>query len=195
MSELRGKHTWTILVFVAVLSCFFLYINEAGAGDKKSIRYVAGGYWVYGDADDKISDYDLVSINPYFGWLLTPAEDSFTLEFVLEGFVNRHILHFENKYEVGIRPILRLHYMFGRRVSPFIEASTAGILYTNLNVPETGSPWNFSSHVGAGVDVRLWDEWYFSLAYRYRHISNAGLSEHNAGFNHHQGLLGLAYHF
>ena len=195
MSKMRGRRFGVICILAALWGCFFLYLSDARAGEANSTQYVMGGYFVYGNAHDKDADYDFVSINPYFGWLLTPADRMFTVEFAVEGFYNRHLFEFDNKYEVGVRPILRFHYLYGHRISPFFEVSTAGVLYTNLKVRETGSDLNFTSHVGAGFDVRLWDEWYLNMAYRYRHISNAGLDEDNGGINHHQGLMGLSYHF
>lgn len=195
MNRMRGRRFKVIFILAAIGSCFFLYLSDAQAGDADPPRHVVGGYFVYGNAHDKDIDYDFVSINPYFGWLLTPADERFTLEFAVEGFYNRHLYNFDSKYEIGVRPILRLHYLYGHRISPFFEISTAGVLYTNLKVRETGSELNFTSHIGAGVDVRLWDEWYLNMAYRYRHVSNAGLDGDNAGLNHHQGLMGLSYHF
>ena len=92
-------------------------------------------------------------------------------------------------------PILRWHYGFGERISPFLEASAGGMEYTNLEVHETGSDFNFTNHVGAGVNVRLDPKTVLSLAYRFRHISNGGLAERNSGLEHHQGLLGISFSF
>lgn len=188
--KLRKKYIPAVIVLIAVIS----FSLPAFGAEKKTTRFGAWGSYSFVDGNEY--KYDFVSFNPYWGiFLIDNPGYKCSLELSVEGFYNRHIGDFEGDYEIGVRPILRLHYGYHEKISPFFEASTAGILYTNLDVPETGSDLNFSSHLGAGLNYRISDGLVLSAAYRYRHISNAGLSDRNSGINHQQCMLGLSYDF
>ncbi len=72
-------------------------------------------------------------------------------------------------FEAGSSPTLMSRYEFGTK--------------------NFGSTWQFTSHLGANVDLgeRV------RLGYRLQHMSNAGLDGHNPGLNLH--LFGLSYLF
>jgi hypothetical protein len=54
---------------------------------------------------------------------------------------------------------------------------------------DVGTYVQFTSHVGLNWDFAA----HWQLAYRFEHISNAGLSSHNPGLNLH--VFGLTYRF
>lgn len=176
-----------------------LLLKMTGAVEAFEIKSPRVGFWVcHGiSTDTSSSDYRFVGLNPYWGFFLTEPGPGYklSLEFALEGSYYRHTTDRSGDYEMGLAPILRIHYGFEETISPFLELSTAGLVYTDMKVPETGSDINFSSHVGLGFNWRLSESYRLSLAYRFRHMSNAGLAHENGGINYHQALVGLSFPF
>lgn len=85
-----------------------------------------------------------------------------------------------------------LRYDRGQQFVPFIEGGE-GALYTGLRDHALGTHFQFSSQIGGGL------EWFFtrtaalSVMYRFRHISNAGISRQNSGMNTNFAMLGFSY--
>ena len=78
-----------------------------------------------------------------------------------------------------------------RGFAPYAEA-TAGLLFSNHDVPSGSSTVNFMPGVAVGIQF-LGHRWNPNLAVRYMHISNAGLAEPNPGINTVQLTLGLTH--
>ena len=116
------------------------------------------------------------------------------LEFALEGFYNKYIEDYSDNFEIGIAPTIRWHYGFEKFISPYAEFAL-GVLYTDLDIPETGTEMNYNVHVGAGVNFRITDQVYLSAGYRWRHVSNGSMSERNSGIDYHQGVFGMSYYY
>lgn len=191
-----NKRCYLILITV-ILS--LTLAGTALAGDKdpdKERRHRVGFWTTYASAFDGDFDYDFVSVNPYWGIFLTdPGPGRIgSWEFALEGFYNKYIDDYSGNYEIGIAPTIRWHYGFEEFISPYVEFCI-GVLYTDLTIPETGTEVNYNVHLGAGLNFRLSREVYLSAGYRLRHISNAGMSERNAGVNYHQVVLGISYYY
>ena len=95
--------------------------------------------------------------------------------------------------EAGVNlVVLSLRYDWGQPLVPFIEGG-AGALYTGLRERGLGKHFLFSLPVGVGI------EWFFTrttaltATYRFRHLSNAGMSSHNTGLNADFYMLGFSY--
>jgi len=97
--------------------------------------------------------------------------------------------------DFGLSPIVRLQFdsftFFGAR--PFIEGGVGFHVFTDdkFGDKDFGIPFAFAPTGGAGVRFGVDER--FELAYRYQHLSNAGLSDSNPGIDFH--LLRLSYHF
>lgn len=59
---------------------------------------------------------------------------------------------------------------------------------SELGGEDFGGPVQFSSHIGAAVNL-----YHVVLSYRYQHISNASLYNSNPGLNFHLIALGLRF--
>lgn len=82
--------------------------------------------------------------------------------------------------------------VFGRKQFPlFLEGGVSPtiILGDDFTTKDFGTPFQFTSHVGVGWDCAA----HVRISYRYQHMSNAGLSDHNPGLNLH--VIGLSYLF
>lgn len=97
---------------------------------------------------------------------------------------------FNTAYGVSFDPfILKWNFSSFRKVVPFAELG-GGVLFTNNDVPAGSSQVNFTPQGGIGVHIPT-GTWETSLAVKYIHISNAGLSTPNPGVNTVQFRLGF----
>jgi len=81
-----------------------------------------------------------------------------------------------------------------RRFIPFFTVSS-GPLHTNLDekAPELGGHVQFISQGGVGIQRRLNVKQSVVMEYRYFHMSNAGLTEPNPGFNGSMLSIGMRW--
>jgi opacity protein-like surface antigen len=80
------------------------------------------------------------------------------------------------------------------RLTPFLQGG-AGVTWTDLDHDFVGQAFNFNLQLAAGARFFIADHWSLNLEYRYQHISNAGMGEHNVGINAQGPILGLSYFF
>ena len=97
-------------------------------------------------------------------------------------------------WEIGITPLLKFTLPLTRGLHLFLEGG-AGIIGENFDNPAVPHAFNFTPQVGAGVDLALAPRWGLTLAYRFRHSSNAGLYEENPAFNVQFFQAGLIYFY
>ena len=76
----------------------------------------------------------------------------------------------------------------------YIEGGT-GVIWQNIDTPTYANSFNFSPQVGAGVDIKVIGNFALSLAYRFRHTSNAGLYAHNPDVNTNFVMIGVSYYY
>ena len=83
----------------------------------------------------------------------------------------------------GVAPFIRI-LPFRWDVKPFVEFGAGVNLLTNREIgsQQVGGPFIFSLMSGAGAETMI-KKTPVSLSYRFRHLSNAGIYEHNQGFN------------
>jgi hypothetical protein len=122
--------------------------------------------------------------NPYLGKL--------RLSFLLEGLIGA-VNDGNSGWDIGVTPLLKISYPLGR-VLAYVEGG-AGVIWENINTISYAHCFNFSPQVGAGLDIRVYKNYALSLAYRFRHTSNAGLYAENPGVNSNFFLVGVAYYF
>jgi len=155
----------------------------------------------YGTASlqKKSSDYEIIPVLPQFGFDINPLLEKMsitprgTLEFVTEPILNLVISPDANA-EMGVSLLLNYSDKITSRIAPYIEGGV-GIVYTTQHTHEQGTQYNFLSQGGAGLQFFLNDSFAVKGGYRFRHMSNAGITDDNSGINHHFLLVGLSYFF
>lgn len=137
------------------------------------------------------------SFMPRWGVFLTqpdnPILGKLRLSFLLEGLVGSMHSKHETGWDIGFTPLLKVSYPMGR-VLCYIEGG-AGIIWENIDSPTYAHTFNFSPQVGAGIDIKLIGNYALSVAYRFRHTSNAGLYAENPGVNTNFIMVGVSYYF
>lgn len=151
----------------------------------------------YGHSTHK-ADVNLYSLLPRWGVFLVrpgsyPSAGGIGLSFVLEGIISAAQAE-GNGAEVGITPMLKVSLPLGRRAMFFIEGG-AGLIAESFDSPAIAHTFNFTPQVGAGVDIALMPRLGLTVAYRFRHSSNAGIYKENPAFNVNFGHAGLTYFY
>lgn len=155
----------------------------------------------YGTAslDNKSADYEIIPILPQFGFDINPLAERLNIkprgiiEFIAEPIMNV-VISPDTNAEAGISLLLRYSDNITSRIAPFIEGGT-GMIYTTQHTHEQGTQYNFLLQAGIGLQCFFNKNLALTGGYRYRHISNAGISDDNEGINHHFFLVGLSYFF
>jgi len=94
----------------------------------------------------------------------------------------------------GGGPVVRASYNTSFKLSPYIHLGL-GVLYTDMDLERMGTRENFFQELGAGIQFKIIDRLSACGEYRRMHVSNAGLSEENIGFDTNMVLMGLWYSF
>jgi opacity protein-like surface antigen len=166
-----------------------------GAGfDYGSFQGELGLRFGYGKSTQKASVH-LYSLLPRWGiFLLKPGQRyGVGLSFVVEGIVS--VAQAEGDgFELGFTPMLKLSLPLGRTAMFFIEGG-AGLITESFDSPAVAHAFNFTPQVGAGFDIALMPRLGLTLAYRFRHSSNAGLYNENPAFNCNFAHAGLTYFY
>jgi len=90
-----------------------------------------------------------------------------------------------NAFEASVVPYARFAPLGWTNVVPYFEGGI-GVIFTTLHNYGLGSEIQFSDNAGIGVTFGSDDGLRWSIGYRFRHISNAGLWGHqNQGLNAH----------
>lgn len=103
-----------------------------------------------------------------------------------------HGRHQTDSFEIGVTA-LAARLVFGEHaVRPFLEGGE-GVVYTDLRKQDLGSRLQFTSQIGAGLEVDVRPGMAFGFQVRFRHMSNAGMASSNPGINTLYGLVGLTF--
>jgi hypothetical protein len=154
-----------------------------GAGfDYGKFNYELGLRFGYGKSLHQASVH-FYSLLPSWGvFLVKPGQRwGVGLSFVVEGIIS--VAEAEGDgFELGFTPMLKLHLPLGSAAKFFIEGG-AGLITESFDSPAVAHAFNFTPQVGAGFDIALMPRLGLTLAYRFRHSSNAGLYKENPAFN------------
>lgn len=104
---------------------------------------------------------------------------------------------FEGRGDYIAGGTLWLRYNFlppGSRWAPFAQIG-GGICSADVDRRLQGQNFNFNLEAGVGLRYLLTPRCSLNLEYRYQHISNANLCEHNIGVNAQGPILGVSYFF
>lgn len=98
----------------------------------------------------------------------------------------------------NVRPLVGLHPVQFKYVlepigkwSPYLIAGV-GAIHSKIDRPETGSDYNISLMLGAGIRYLLSPNTSWLLEYRRRHVSNISTSDQNSGIDSHNILAGIS---
>lgn len=179
----------TCLLLFLVLFCINLAAQDVARGARETEFFIQGGHSVSGGRGDT----GVFDAGARFGFgLFKAGKGSFQYE--LEAIPVYYIVQpGKNAYGLSFTPF-DVKYNFRRdssRVMPYIELG-GGILITKNDVPAGTNMVNFTPQAGIGVHFPLPSNHYHAtIAFKYVHISNAGLSVPNPGLNTVQFRLGI----
>lgn len=159
-------------------------------------RFELGLRYGYGQTCKARETLHFNTFFPRWGFFLTDANNpilgSTRLSLVLEGVLGGISDH-NSGWDIGVTPLLKLSHPFGR-VLGYIEGG-AGLIWENIDSPTFAHGFNFSPQIGVGFDINLFGGYALSLAYRFRHTSNAGLYAENPGVNSNFFIIGITYYY
>lgn len=138
------------------------------------------------DDDLKSAGIRLALVAPWF------ESDRLKLDFRLEG-QQGVFWGYDRGVEIAMVPGLRAYFKWWK-LRPYVECGL-GLSYQSLDVYELGTDFNFLSFAGMGLSFPLTDMIHLEFGYRLRHISNAGLDEHNHGVTSNQAQLEVSWSF
>ena len=159
-------------------------------------RFELGLRYGYGQTCKAHETLHFNSVMPRWGIFLTQADNpvlgKLRFSFLVEGLVGA-VNDGNSGWDIGFTPLLKISYPMKRFIA-YIEGG-AGVIWENIDSISYSHCFNFSPQVGAGIDIKVYKNYALSLAYRFRHTSNAGLYAENPGVNSNFFLIGLAYYF
>ena len=88
----------------------------------------------------------------------------------------------ERIYGSGVSPVgFEADFLPSHRLQPFLSTNGGFIYFADRVLSPQGSQWMYTIDFGCGFHVfrKARQDW--SLGYRYQHLSNANISEHNPG--------------
>jgi len=135
----------------------------------------------------------LYSLLPRWGIFLVRPNHTLGLSFVVEGIVSLADA-LNTGFELGITPMVKLSYRLSPGVVAFLEGG-GGLITESFDSKAVAHSFNFTPQAGGGLDFALTSRLALTLAYRFRHASNAGIYRENRAFNCSFGHLGLSYYF
>jgi len=163
--------------------------------DVSKFNQEVGLRFAYGKNTKKASVH-LYSLLPRWGiFLIPPGKQlgAFGISFVAEGIVSIAGAD-DTGFEVGITPLVKFSCLLFPSVMAYIEGG-AGLISESIDSPALAHAFNFTPQVGGGFDIALTPQLALSVAYRFRHSSNAGLYDENPSFNVNFFQGGLTYYY
>jgi opacity protein-like surface antigen len=191
------RRMWGNFLMVLVLAACVLLPGRVQAAefDVSKFNQEVGLRFAYGKNTQK-ANVNLYSLLPRWGiFLVAPGKSwgPFGASFVVEGIVS--IADAEDVgFEVGFTPMVKFSCLVFPSVLAYIEGG-AGIISESINSPALAHSFNFTPQVGAGFDIALTSQVALSVAYRFRHSSNAGIYKENPAFNVNFVQAGLNYYY
>jgi opacity protein-like surface antigen len=184
------------LMVMVLAACMLLPSRVQGAEfDVTKFNQEVGLRFAYGRNTHGAS-VNLYSLLPRWGiFLMAPGKSwgPFGASFVVEGIASIAGAE-EVGFEMGFTPMVKFSCLLFPSVLAFIEGG-AGIISESINSPAIAHSFNFTPQVGAGFDIALTPQMALSLAYRFRHSSNAGIYKENPAFNVNFVQAGLNYYY
>jgi len=191
------RRIWGNALMVMVLAaCVLLPVRAPGAEfDVSKFNQEVGLRFAYGK-NTKSASVHLYSLLPRWGiFLMAPGKSwgPFGASFVVEGIASIAGAE-EVGFELGLTPMVNFSCLLFPSVLAYIEGG-AGIISESIDSPALAHSFNFTPQVGGGFDIALTSQVALSVAYRFRHSSNAGIYKENPAFNVNFVQAGLNYYY
>jgi opacity protein-like surface antigen len=184
-----------LMVMVLVVAMLLPGMVRGAEFDVSKFNQEVGLRFAYGK-NTKTASVHLYSLLPRWGiFFLKPGKQlgPFGASFVVEGIASIASAD-QTGFELGFTPLLKLSCLIFPSVLFFIEGG-AGIITESIDSPALAHAFNFTPQVGAGFDIALTSQVALSVAYRFRHSSNAGIYKENPAFNVNFFQCGLSYYY
>jgi len=191
------RRKWGNGLMVMALAAMVLLPGRALAAefDVSKFNQEVGLRFGYGK-NTKTASVHLYSLLPRWGIFLMPPGKKwgpFGASFVVEGIMSLAGAD-EVGFELGFTPMVKFSCLVFPSVLAYIEGG-AGLITEAINSPALAHSFNFTPQVGGGFDIALTPQLALSLAYRFRHSSNAGIYKENPAFNVNFFQAGLNYYY
>ncbi len=191
------RRTWVSGLMVMVLAAFVLLPGRVTGAefDVSKFNQEVGLRFAYGKNTHGAS-VNLYSLLPRWGIFLMPPGKKWGpigASFVVEGIASIAGAD-EVGFELGFTPMVKFSCLVFPSVLAYIEGG-AGIISESINSPALAHAFNFTPQVGGGFDIALTPQMALSVAYRFRHSSNAGIYKENPAFNVNFFQAGLNYYY
>ncbi len=191
------RRMWGNGLMVMVLAAFVLLPGRVQGAefDVSKFNQEVGLRFAYGKNTQEASVH-LYSLLPRWGiFLMAPGKNwgPFGASFVVEGIASIAGAD-EVGFELGFTPMVKFSCLVFPSVLAYIEGG-AGLITESINSPALAHAFNFTPQVGGGVDIALTPQLALSVAYRFRHSSNAGIYKENPAFNVNFFQAGLNYYY
>jgi hypothetical protein len=192
----RGNATLMIFLMVTlVMGGAILQPSPAAAFTEES-SYELGLRYGFGLTCKAHERLYFNSVMPRWGIFLTQPDNPYLgklrLSFLVEGLIGA-VQDGNSGWDIGFTPLLKISYPVGP-VLGYIEGG-AGVIWENIDSISYAHCFNFSPQFGAGVDIKIVKNYALTLAYRFRHTSNAGIYAQNPGVNANFFMIGLTYYY
>jgi opacity protein-like surface antigen len=191
----RRKWCNGLLVMVLAACVLLPGRGQAAEFDVSKFNQEVGLRFAYGK-NTKTASVHLYSLLPRWGIFLMPPGKKwgpFGASFVVEGIVSIASAD-ETGFEVGFTPMVKFSCLVFPSVLAYIEGG-AGLISESINSNAIAHAFNFTPQVGGGFDIALTPQMAMSVAYRFRHSSNAGIYKENPAFNVNFFQAGLNYYY
>lgn len=119
------------------------------------------------------------------------GEDELTSSLTSSPRTGRHVSG-ANEFGLAL-PMFTYYFNLNCNIVPYITAGT-GIMYQDLRGLNLGGHFSFMETAGVGVAYFIRKDVSLSAEWRFRHMSNAGIYNDNAGLNSSQVLAGFSYY-
>jgi hypothetical protein len=191
------RRLWSngLLVLVLVAAIMLPGMVRGAEFDVSKFNHEVGLRFAYGK-NTQTATVRLYSLLPRWGiFFLKPGKQlgPFGASFVIEGIASVAGAD-STGFELGFTPMLKISCLILPSVLAFIEGG-AGIIAESIDSPALAHVFNFTPQVGAGFDIALTTHTALTVAYRFRHSSNAGIAEPNPAFNVNFFQCGLNYYY
>ena len=191
------RRLWGNGLMVMVLAVAILLPGIGGGAqfDVNKFHQEVGIRFGYGK-NTKTASVHLYSLLPRWGIFLVPPGKCwgpFGVSFVAEGIISIAGAD-QTGFEVGITPLFKFSWLVFPSVIAFVEGG-AGVISESIDSPALAHSFNFTPQVGAGFDIAMTSQLALSVAYRFRHSSNAGIYKENPAFNVNFVQCGLNYYY
>jgi opacity protein-like surface antigen len=191
------RRKWGNGLMVMVLAALVLLPGRVPAAefDVTKFNQEVGLRFGYGK-NTKTASVHLYSLLPRWGIFLMPPGKKwgpFGASFVVEGIASIAGAD-EVGFEVGFTPMVKFSCLVFPSVLAYLEGG-AGLISESINSNAIAHSFNFTPQVGGGFDIALTPQLALSVAYRFRHSSNAGIYKENPAFNVNFFQTGLNYYY